>query len=101
MNLQMTFVVIYYGWVQPFGIFKDIFIEQISEVFIAMLVYQLFCFADLVTDADVRMKVGSWMISTISIALFIAFVYLLFISITSIVRLIKLKLKRKKNLIKM
>lgn len=58
MNMQTTFVVIYNGWVQPFGISEDKLIDQISEVFIEMLIYQLFCFADLVTDPDVRMKVG-------------------------------------------
>ena len=48
----MLSVIIYNGQVQPFGIFADELIKQISEVFIALLAYHLFCFADLVTNPD-------------------------------------------------
>jgi hypothetical protein len=67
-------------------------------VFIALLIYYLFFFAaDLKTDPDARVKMGWWMIGTLSLALLMAFMYFWFLGISSIVRFCKLKLKRRKN----
>ena len=95
----MLCVIIYNGQVQPFGTIIDDLIEQIGEVFIALLVYHIFFFSDLNADADARVKMGWSMIGTMSLALFLCYIYLFFRAISSIFRFFKLRLQHRKAMI--
>jgi hypothetical protein len=100
MNFQMMFVVIYNGLVEPFGIFEDYMVEQISEVFIAFLVYHLFCFADGITDPDARVTMGWWMIGVMCTVLFTGLSFITFKAVLSIIGFCKLQIKRRNDRIR-
>ena len=100
-NFQMTFVVIFNGMANPFGMKKDLIVEQYNEVFIAVLIYHIFCFADLVTDPYTKNMLGFSMIGVMSLAMFIGFSIMAFSAISNLVNYCKLRKQRNRNRIAM
>ena len=98
MYYQMIFVTIYNSQVQPFGVFGDYMIEQISEVFIGLLIYHMFCFSSLVTDPGARTAIGWSMVASMSLILLTSFAYLGKLGIGSLIKFFRLRLARRKRL---
>jgi hypothetical protein len=93
---QIVAVTIFNGEVEPFADPTNQRLEQFNELTISGVFYHFLCFADLVKDPGMRMKIGWSMIGTSLFCLIVNFGTVLFDAIRNSIKKAKLYRLRKK-----